>query len=150
MTSPLPSPKEREQLVFALVGRPTNNHLLQCLQKGTLREHKTTLMRVISILTFCCLIFLMQACVDTSKGVVFLNQVDKDTIIQVSTNADTPVGLILRVKGLIDDSIMVNNVLIPGGDIDMRIERDWYSPNFEIKFQSYKAKKGKLEIHYEL
>ena len=107
-------------------------------------------MRVISILAFCCLIFLMQACVDTSKGVVFLNQVDKDTTIQVSTNAGTPVGLILRVKGVIDDSIMVNNVLIPGGDIDMRIERDWYSPNFEIKFQSYKAKKGKLEIHYEL
>ncbi|MBX9891266.1 MAG: hypothetical protein K2Y12_02965 [Chitinophagaceae bacterium] len=107
-------------------------------------------MRVIIILAFCCFLFQVQSCVDTSKGVVFLNKVDKDTTIQVSTNADTPVGLILRVKGVIDDSIMVNNVLIPGGDIDMRIERDWYSPNFEIRFQSYKAKKGKLEIHYAL
>lgn len=85
-----------------------------------------------------------------SSGEIILNNLKNDTTIEVSTNAQTAVSLILNIKGNVNDSFKLNNILLPGGKVDPILNLDWYNKTFYIKYEKYKASKENLVIKYKL
>ena len=85
-----------------------------------------------------------------SSGEIILNNLKNDTTIKVSTNAQTAVSLILNIKGNVNDSFKLNNIILPGGKVDTVLNLDWYNKVFFIKFKKYKSSSGNLVIQYKL
>ena len=81
---------------------------------------------------------------------IIINDLSKDTVIDKITNKNTPTTLLLSIKGWSDDTCIINNMKINSGHIDTTFNLDWYTRKTVIKYQAYKAKRGKLEINYSI
>lgn len=94
------------------------------------------------------LAFVLTGCI--SKGTVEIKDTSKDTTFLVKTNTNYPVLLHLHITGHTEDSFKLNQLVLPGGNIDTTLMYDWYVDSFRINFKSYKTNKGELKIKYKL
>ncbi len=77
---------------------------------------------------------------------VFINELGKDTIINIKSSATSPTTLKIAIKGTANDSFIISGFKIKGGEVDTFWHSDWYNKTITIKYQAYKATKGKLTM----
>ncbi len=77
---------------------------------------------------------------------VFINELNKDTIINIKTSATYPTTLKIAIKGTANDSFIISGFKIKGGKVDTFWHTDWYKKTITINYQAYKATKGKLSM----
>ena len=76
-----------------------------------------------------------------------LASVDKDTVIHVQSNKDNTTTMILKITGFVDDTCQFQGFAkFPGGDIDTTMQLDFYGKIFDMRYESYKAKRGRLVV----
>gem|GEM_PF-6502473 len=76
-----------------------------------------------------------------------LASVDKDTVIHVQSNKDNTTTMILKITGFVDDTCQLQGFAkFPGGDIDTTLKLDFYGKIFDLRYDSYKAKRGHLVV----
>ena len=78
-----------------------------------------------------------------------IDNVSKDTTFILKSKEEYPSVLIFNVQGYIDDTCKISGVPIYGNNLNKDIFIDTYSKESELKYDSYKAKKGKLTIKYK-
>ena len=89
-------------------------------------------------------------CFKSSKSSLIIHNVSRDTFVLVKANY-APTKIIVKITGDVSDSfIVMNNIKIPGGIVDTLIDTDFYNREYLFKYNSYKAKKGKLVISIEI
>jgi hypothetical protein len=88
------------------------------------------------------------SCSDTNHGEWRIADLSKDTVLTADINAKSINSIKLKIQGYSDDTIRVQGIKIPGGEINEEFNTDWYTPNLAIRFESYRAKKGNLTIQY--
>ncbi|MEJ8757597.1 hypothetical protein WG947_11340 [Pontibacter sp. H259] len=68
--------------------------------------------------------------------------------VQSGLKADQYVhNLRIVVRGSINDTALISNVKLLPGKVDKVIyNSDWYSPDYELKYNSYRATKGNLKV----
>lgn len=96
------------------------------------------------------LIFLLLFVSCNNSNEVSISDANKDTSIHIKTNSRYPTNLQLIVNGQTNDTFMINNKLVPGGLVDTTLHYEWYDKDFTIKYNSYKASKGKLRVKFKL
>ena len=101
-------------------------------------------------LLFLTIIATVAICISCSQGAsikpVFINELNKDTIINIKTSATYPTTLKIDIKGNTNDSFIISGFKIKGGEVDTFWHSDWYNKTITIKYQAYKATKGKLTM----
>jgi hypothetical protein len=85
-----------------------------------------------------------------SSDVVSISDASKDSVFQIKTKTTYPTTLQLHIQGRVNDTFIINNILIPGGIVDTTIKYDWYIKDFQINFKAYNVSKGSLIIKYKL
>ena len=88
------------------------------------------------------------ACDNRNRGVWQVTDVSKDTLLNAETNINDATTIILEIEGHTDDSIKVQGVAVPGGDIKKELKLDWYNSKISVNFEAYRAKKGNIKIQY--
>lgn len=102
-----------------------------------------------------CLIILLASTVciigcSNGKGTLTVVDASRDTTFLIKTNKSQTTTIILSVKGDVDDTIMLQGMKIPGGKIDKKLQFDFYSKEYAISYNHYKATKGKIDIIYSI
>ena len=77
---------------------------------------------------------------------VLINELGKDTTINIKTAATYPTTLKIAIKGTANDSFIISGFKIKGGKVDTFWHTDWYKKTITINYQAYKATKGKLTM----
>ncbi len=84
------------------------------------------------------------------KGIVVLENINKDTLIIIPIKYANPTGVILKIKGSVSDTCNINDFLIlPKGKIDTTFTYDYYdNKKIILKYNKYKSTKTTLQIAY--
>lgn len=85
----------------------------------------------------------------TTKGKFEIGDAGKDTVITILAKT-TPSNFKLIITGEVDDSFMVNSMILKGGKLNDIVSFDWYDKNVVINYKAYKAKKGRLNFIYNI
>lgn len=89
------------------------------------------------------------SCYKDRKGIWEVIDASRDTVFfDNDSSSYSPNAIILNITGQTDDSIMIQGVVIPGGEINEKIRLDWYNKNVSVDYKSYKATTGNLKISY--
>ncbi|MBK8143265.1 MAG: hypothetical protein IPK57_21355 [Chitinophagaceae bacterium] len=81
---------------------------------------------------------------------IIINELGKDTIINIKTDKTYPTTLKVDIKGSADDTFIISGFKIKGGNVDTFWHTDWYKKIITINYQAYKATKGKLTVNFLL
>ena len=57
---------------------------------------------------------------------LFINELGKDTIINIKTDKTYPTTLKVDIKGSADDTFIISGFKIKGGNVDTFWHTDWY------------------------
>ncbi len=98
-------------------------------------------------LTIIVIVTLSISCIQRDRiKPVFINELGKDTIINIKTSATSQTTLKIAIKGTANDSFIISGFKIKGGEVDTFWHTDWYKKTITINYQAYKATKGKLTM----
>ncbi len=107
-------------------------------------------MRLVLVILF---ITLIASCFQSTKSSKIINDVSIDTsfLVKVKPRFHPTSTMIVKITGEVSDSfIVMYSKIIPGGIVDTLIQTDFYSDEYLFKYNSYKARKGKLVISIEI
>lgn len=107
-------------------------------------------MKLLFLISF--FLILSISCNKIDKGVIFLKDIKKDTIIKIPLKSfGSPTTAILKVKGFVEDtcSLMKTGLILPKGKVDTNFKYDYYnSEEYFLQYYSKKSKKSNLKIEY--
>lgn len=83
-----------------------------------------------------------------ASNIIHLSDVTRDTTITIKSNSSYPSLVNLKLKGELNDSFMINKIVLPQGKIDTILRIDWYQENFQIFYKPFKVTSGNLTIEY--
>jgi hypothetical protein len=86
----------------------------------------------------------------SSKGTIFeVIDLSRDTTFIATTTNILPSAIILKVTGQANDTFLLQGFIkVPGGKIDQEIQQDFYGKAYHIRYSSYRATSGRLQISY--
>ncbi len=84
------------------------------------------------------------------KGTLTVVDASRDTAFLIKTSKSQTTTIILSVKGNVDDTIMLQGMKIPGGEIHEKWQLDFYSKAYKVSYHHYKSTKGAIEITYSI
>jgi PBP1b-binding outer membrane lipoprotein LpoB len=68
----------------------------------------------------------------------------KDTSFIIPNKSKNSTILSISINGYSNDSVIINNIKLPGGNLDTTLKMDWYKDTIIINFKKFKASKGDL------
>ncbi|WP_167516856.1 hypothetical protein [Hydrotalea flava] len=71
----------------------------------------------------------------------------RDTSFYFQSDLLHPTLLEISINGYSDDSFLVNNIRLGGGNIDTVLKIDWYRDTVAINLKRYKAITGRLTFN---
>jgi hypothetical protein len=82
-------------------------------------------------------------------GRVIISDISKDTVLRITTDKKDNNVIKLTFTGDINDTCLIQDEFkIPGGMVKTKIDFDFYTSTFNLKYKSFKAKSGTLVIDY--
>jgi len=81
---------------------------------------------------------------------VNITDAGKDSVVTIQTHASNVSMVNVKVRGIINDTCLLNGVKINKGSVDTLLKLDWYSSNLVLTYKAYKATRGKLLITVDL
>ena len=99
-------------------------------------------MRVFNSICFATILLI--ACSGETKFEV--RDAGKDEEFRFTSNSKYITTLKFIVKGEVDDTAKINNLLIVPTSVDTIFQTDWYNKDVLLSYKSYKATTGKLDI----
>lgn len=86
------------------------------------------------------------SCMKNNK--IIIKDITKNQLINIESTNETPSVLKIKLQGNIDDTCKIQGQKIDPKNLNKEYFFDSYSKKTQIKYESYKAKKGNLIINY--
>jgi hypothetical protein len=103
-------------------------------------------MKHIFLLSLCFTV--LTSCWRKSKVDVTLTSIKEATFMFKASESiwGGPIGMLVHVTGTCTDTIYVQDVALPPGNIDSTLRFDWYSDTVYLRLHAHRLVTGKLHI----